>query len=147
MSRENVELVRGLQPSPDVDLTELFYRGDDDGARAAQEAIAPLFADDFVCVFHGVSQVERRGIEGLRAAWLDWLAPWESYHAHIEELIDADDKVIVLSRDLGRRPDLDQPVELVGTAVYTLRDGKLTRIEYFTRRDEAFEVAGLPRPG
>ena len=48
MSQENVEIVRGLQPGPDVDLTELFVVGrDDDEVEAAVAAAAPAFTDDF----------------------------------------------------------------------------------------------------
>jgi hypothetical protein len=45
MSRENVELVLGFQPDPDMDLVERFS---DDGAWAAfSAALSPAFAPDF----------------------------------------------------------------------------------------------------
>src|SRR5437763_10830136 len=95
----NVELIRALQPAPDVDLTEFFHRGHDDGAAAQAEALAPVFTDDFVCIFHAISEDPRPGVEGLRDSWLDWLAPWQAYRAEIEDVIEVGDHVLVLSRD------------------------------------------------
>jgi ketosteroid isomerase-like protein len=143
MSAENVEIVRQLVPGPDVDLVEFFS---DDSAEAAFAAAAPAFADDFVCIIHVLSQETRHGVRGLREAWVDWLAPWESYRTEIEELRDAGDRVLVLVRDFGRRPDMDAEVELVGSAVWTVREGKIVRAEFFAERADsirAFEAAGL----
>jgi ketosteroid isomerase-like protein len=147
MSQENVELVRRLQPGPDVDLTELFEvaRGDAD-VEGALRASAPAFTDDFVCIFHALSEEPRFGIHGLRRSWLDWLAPWESYRTEIKELVDAGDRVVVLSRDFGRRPGMNLEVHFDGCAVWTVRDEKVARAEFFpTDRTAAFEAAGLSR--
>jgi ketosteroid isomerase-like protein len=144
MPSPNVALVGALQPTPDVDLTVLFARDDEESAREQAEALAPLFTDDFVCVFHGVSGDLRPGIDGLRSAWLDWLAPWQSYRAEIDELIEVGDRVLVLTRDYGRRPGDDHEVELFGSAVYTVRAGQIARAEYFTKRVDAFADVGLP---
>jgi len=145
MSQENVEIVRGLQPGPDVDLTELFEVGRDDAeVEVAVAAAAPAFTDDFVCIFHALSEEPRFGIDGLRRSWLDWLAPWESYRTEIKELVDAGDRVVVVSRDFGRRPGMDLEVHFDGCAVWTVRDAKIARAEFFpTDRAAAFEVAGL----
>jgi ketosteroid isomerase-like protein len=145
MSQENVEIVRALQPGADVDLTELFVVGNDDAAvEAAIAAAAPAFADDFVCVFHALSDEPRLGINGLRQSWLDWLAPWESYRTEIKELVDAGDRVVVVSRDFGRRHGMDREVHFDGCAVWTVRDAKIARAEFFpTDRAAAFEAAGL----
>ncbi len=147
MSQENVEIVRRLQPGPDIDLTELFevVRGDAD-VEGALGAAAPAFADDFVCVFHALSEEPRFGVHGLRRSWLDWLAPWESYRTEIKELVDAGDRIVVLSRDFGRRPGMDLEVHFDGCAVWTVRDEKIARAEFFpTDRAAAFEAAGLSR--
>jgi hypothetical protein len=69
MSQENMELVRGLLPSPDTDLVALF--GDEAIATAQAEAVAPLFHEDFEAVVQDWApgqQVRYAGLEGLRAA-------------------------------------------------------------------------------
>jgi len=145
MSQENVEIVRQLQPGPQVDFMELFTRdGTDAEVEATVEAVAPAFTDDFVCIFHALSGEPRPGVRGVREGWLDWLAPWASYRAEIEKLIDAGDQVVVLVRDFGRRPGMEMEVELHGTAVWTVREGKIARAEFFaTDREAAFAAAGL----
>ena len=64
MSKENVELVRGLQPSPDVDLVQMFGNN----GKGMLDALKPFFHDDVVIggdVFG--SAPEREGLEGLKA--------------------------------------------------------------------------------
>jgi hypothetical protein len=83
MSQENVELVRGLQPGPEVDIAELAR--DDKAAEAVRAGLSAVFHDDFECirVRPGVRRTYR-GFDGLRASWLDWLKPWDSYYTVIE---------------------------------------------------------------
>ncbi len=56
MSRENVELVRSLQPAPDVDLVALFR--DEAAASGVLDALEPLLHEDFVASGEGI-QSER----------------------------------------------------------------------------------------
>jgi ketosteroid isomerase-like protein len=98
VSRENVELIRGLQPAPDVDLAELFR--DDAAAAALLAAIAPLFRADF-------------------------------------------EKTVVLVRDYGLRKGSDAEVAVRAAAVWTVREGKVARAEFYADRAEALEAVGL----
>jgi ketosteroid isomerase-like protein len=143
MSEENVELVRGLQPAADVDLTELFNREDEAAAETFSNELAPLFTDDFVAIFHAMSSEPRAGLLGLRELWLDWLEPWESYRVEFERISDAGERVLLFSRDFGRRPGTAGEVELKASAVWTVRDGKVSRAEFFTERADALRAAGL----
>jgi ketosteroid isomerase-like protein len=144
MSQENVELVRGLQPSPDTDLVALFR--DDGSAAALIETLAPFFHQDAEIVVPSfvAGQGERLvGLEGLRAGWLDWLEPWESYRVEVEDVIDVGDEAVVLVRDYGRRAGTTAEVSVAGGAVWTVRDGKVARVAFYLNRSEALEAAGL----
>ena len=145
MSAEDVELVRSLQPPPDVDLArDLFLRdADPETVAAAQAALEPFLTEDFECVFHRASDAPRPGVAGLRDAWLDWMEPWETYRAEIDELIDLDGRVLVITRDYARRSGMADEVELQGSAIYTVRDGKIARAEYFAHREDALAAAGV----
>lgn len=142
MSEEDVELVRGLLPPKGLDLAQVLR--DDAAAEAWQSATAPLFHRDFECELFGVEgPTTYTGLEGLRAAWLDWLEPWASYRTDLDELIDAGDRVVALVRDHGRREGMTAEVEIIGASIWIVRDGKVARIGFYPDRSQAFEAAGM----
>ena len=134
MSQENVELVRSLQPSRDTDLVAAFR--DDATAAAVMETLSPFFYEDVEIVPPPSSVagegVRFAGLEGLRAAWLDWLEPWESYRVEVEDVIDAGDDAVVLVRDFGRRAGMIVEVSVMGGAVWTVRDGRVARVAFYS---------------
>jgi ketosteroid isomerase-like protein len=142
MSAENLELVRQLIPGPEVDIAVLAR--DDQAASAAAEALAAYYHPDLESVTHGPDgEVTYKGLDGLRETWLDWLSPWESYRIEAEELVDLGDRVVVLVRDRGHRKGLEHEVELIGASIWTVREGKIARVEFYANRAEALTAAGL----
>jgi ketosteroid isomerase-like protein len=144
MSQENVEIVKALIPPAGADYKDVF--GDDAVWVAAKALFEPHFASDFEGAFiaWGQPQTEFRGLEGLREAFLDWLAPWTTYYDEIEEVFAAgDDRVVVLGREHGYRLDTGAEVTAESAGVYFLRDRKITRVEYYANRAEALEAVGL----
>jgi ketosteroid isomerase-like protein len=143
VSQENVEIVRRLQPAPGVDIAQLV-RDDDINARWV-EAVTTVFHPDFECVMMSATEGPTTyvGLDGLRDAWLDWTAPWAAYRTEIERLIDAGDRVVVLVRDFGRREEGAYEVAFIGAAVWTVRRGKVVRVEFIPDRARALEAAGL----
>ena len=142
MSRENVELVTGLQPPPDADLAWLVR--DDAAIARLQEAVASLFHPDFeATAATGIGKASYPGLEGIRELWLDWLEPWETYRTEIEDAIDLGDDVLLLLSDYGRRAGTDNEVRLFGAAIWTVTDGKIARAAFYSDRDAALEAAGL----
>jgi ketosteroid isomerase-like protein len=141
MSQENVDLVLSLQVW-DIDLVPFFR--DDERIAEAMNAVTHLYHPD-------VEAVHRRlggdriyfGLEGMWASWLDWLSPWESYRAHLEDAIDCGDKVLLIVRDSGRREGSTAWVDSHNAAIWTVRDGKLVRAEFYADRDWARKDAGL----
>jgi ketosteroid isomerase-like protein len=142
MSRHNVDVVRQLLPAPDSDIARLFR--DETEAVASTKELGPLFHADFQAVAHhpGTTQTYR-GLGGLRELWLDWLGPWVSYRATVEEIIDVEDQVVVLARDRGRRSDSDVEVQMLGANVWTFRDGKIARADFYPVREEGLKAVGL----
>jgi len=144
MSQEKVELVRSLLPGRDVDLVTLF--NDDSAGGELMQTIAPLLDPDFVSVAHfpGAEPVASHGLRGLRAGWPDWLAPWASYRTETEEVLDLGDRVVSVLCDYARREPDAPEVALKSAAVWTVRDGRIVRAEFYTGgRDEALKAAGL----
>ena len=90
MSQKDVEIVRRLLgPFEQGDLVPLFR--DEAISASITAASAPFLTPDFECVFirDDVGRAAYPGTEGLRAGFLDWLAPWDSYRGVVEDLIDA----------------------------------------------------------
>jgi hypothetical protein len=139
VSRQNVELIRAFIPAPDLDVASLFR--DESRFAAAREALSPLFDPEFESVAVWQGGTTYSGVEGFRQMWLDWLQPWATYHVHVDEVIDAGDRVVVLVRDRARRHDVDAEVELISGSVWEVRNDRLARVEFCGNRDEALEAA------
>jgi ketosteroid isomerase-like protein len=142
MSQENVELVLALQVGPDVDLVPLVR---DDAVFATwAEAVAQHFHPDFECA-HRLLGVERTytGLDGLSESWRDWVAPWATYRAVIEEAIDCGDQVLVIVSDFGRIDASAPEVKSNNAAIWTIRDGKVVRAEFYADRARARKAVGL----
>lgn len=142
MSRENVELVLRVQPRREVDLARLF-RDEHRWARFTGSAAA-IYHCDFQSAgtVLGV-EMTRTGLEGLREFWLDWLAPWATYRTEAQEAIDLGERVLVLSRSFGRLEGSAQEVKEAPAAVWSVREGKILRAEFYTSREIAREAVGL----
>jgi ketosteroid isomerase-like protein len=136
MSRENVEMVRRLYDavaSRDVATVLALY---DPEVEVAGGAGSP---DERLTGRPGVY----RGHEGLRRLFNEYYDAWETVEDDCEELIDAGEQVIsvVTSRARGRVSGLEFEWHPVG--VWTIREGKIVRSEWFQSREEALEAAGV----
>jgi ketosteroid isomerase-like protein len=145
VSPENVEVVRRLLgPFEQGDIVPLFR--DDTINASIRAASEPFFTPDFECVFvrKDVGRATYLGLDGLRAGFVDWLEPWESYHAGVEDVIDAGhDRVVVLTRDHARPAGSSAQTEFLGAPVWTVRESKVARIEFYWDRSEGLAAAGL----
>ena len=144
MSRENVEIVRKA-----LDTFNAFMRGevtDEDAAQLGQQLVDPQFE------FHWHS---RRGMfpdepQHLRG-FSEFLEFWRQFRTAFADLsIDplefieaSDNRVLIPCRQTGRGRESGVPVEAHFFQVWTIRDGKVRDAEFFLRRADAVEAAGL----
>jgi ketosteroid isomerase-like protein len=142
MSQANVELVLGLQPDPSVDLVELFCN--DDRWASFIETAAPFYQSEFetATTLVGIDR-SGTGMQGFRAFWLDWLAPWATYRTEPEKGIDLGERVLVLSHSFGRLDGSPQEVKEAPSAIWTVRDGKIAGVDLYLDRAEALKAVGL----
>jgi ketosteroid isomerase-like protein len=85
-----------------------------------------------------------RGHEGLRRWFREWSEGLDHIEYEAEELIAAgDDRVIseAYMRGRGRASGIEVGATIY--AVWTFREGKVVRVVWFSRREEALEAAGL----
>lgn len=144
VSDETLRLIRALHPGPGVDLVALFAT-DDPAART--EIFERYFDAGFECAlrFPGSEPTFYSGPDALRECWLEWLAPWASYRFEIEELIDLDERIVVLARDYGRREHNGPEIEQRDLGIWTLHNSRVLRAEFFTDRAEGLASVGLPQ--
>jgi ketosteroid isomerase-like protein len=143
VSQENVERVIGL-PFFAGDFDMAVMR-DADSLPKGVEALAPLFHEDFESVFPGLigGGETRTGVDGLVAAWSNWLAPWATYRVTLVEAIDCGDQVVVCYEVLARPKGSTGEVKLNGADVWTVRDGRIARWEAYGSRKQALKAVGL----
>ena len=142
MSQENVEMIVMLYPGPDVDVAELV-REDAQWAAWASNVI-PFLGSDFHCVQHEFGgEKTYDGPDAIRAFMLNWVAPWAAYRVEIEKAIDLGERVVLLNNDRGRRDGSTLEVRGRLTAIWTLREGKLTRLDAYANRQEGLAAVGL----
>lgn len=124
--------------------------GDDHQAADVAEAfvavLAPVAADDFVCVMDGGAlTTEYRGMDGLREGWTDFLGAFETISITPEEAHETPDgrAVAEFVRLRGRPLGADGEIEEEGGAVWRVRDGRLSAVEFHLDRAAALRSAGL----
>ena len=133
MDSENVALVRRVY--------EVFNRlGSDPSARAA---LMELFADDvdYVQVGGPPDAGSFGGRRSMEQVWGEWLSIWREHRSTIEEVRERGDRVLVLSHErLFPREGME--IENEGAAIFTIRGGKVVRLEGFTEQPAAIEAFG-----
>ena len=117
-------------------LYDLFNKLDTDpasraGSEAEQRALELFDPEvEFIQPDIQVDRVETRGRDELRQVWDEWLTVWESHRSRIEDVVEREDRVLVISRNHFRSPDGDE-LEQIGHDLYTFRDGLIVRFEPF----------------
>ena len=87
-------------------------------------------------------QGDYEGHQGV-TRWLeDWAAAWAEWSIAPEEFIDAGDSVVVLVRmeTTGRGSGIE--IQRDDALVYEIRDGIITRIDYYNDRKQALKAVG-----
>jgi ketosteroid isomerase-like protein len=87
------------------------------------------------------------GVLGFQAAQDTMRQYWETfdaYHVEIEEVIHADECLVVnVVRDGGRMRGADTEIRNRFFHVWSFRDGRITRLSVHTDRNRSLEAAGL----
>jgi ketosteroid isomerase-like protein len=143
MSEEDVELVRQA-----YDACNALLRGEiaeEDAEQVAQRFFDPQFEQDWPLGqewpdqaphFWGLPEL-MSFIEQLRSAWVDLaFEPLDFIEA-------PGDRVLTPIRQTGRGRESGIPIVIHFFQLYTIRDGRLSKAEFFRHRSDALEAAGL----
>ena len=72
-----------------------------------------------------------------------WFEAWESMQVEIKEIDESDDQILVTLHQRARGKGSEIELDIETYNVYSFEDGKVTRIELFINRGDAFEAAGM----
>jgi ketosteroid isomerase-like protein len=141
VSEENVELVRRL-------YAELASEGSrqEFEQRLSDDTLGRFLDPDieWLPVTESLLAVETyRCLDGVRRFWGEFLSAWESYRVDPLRFDDAGDQVAVVVHIVGRTHELE--VAETRSSLFTVRDGRVVRVQSFADPDAAREAAGLPK--
>jgi ketosteroid isomerase-like protein len=132
MSQENVEVVRRA-----VELIQPFdesFRGSRVGTNLLDPAIE----------VHDHDSPDLGVLKG-HAGFLRWIDDWDAMEWSLEpeEFIDAGERVVVLASLSARGKGSGVALVRRDGMVWTVRDGKAVRLDYFNNETAALEAAGV----
>ena len=128
MSEENVEIVRRA----------FAYEMHGVGDRAVADEI---FHPDVV--MNPMDEGPFRGRDAMRDDIERWASAFDELTVTVEEIIDAGDRVLLVAHHKGRGRRSGVEVGTRFYEVYTLHEGKISRVDEFNERAKALEAAGL----
>jgi ketosteroid isomerase-like protein len=88
-----------------------------------------------------------RGHAGALEAQRSWAEAWAFLDNVVEEVIEAGDHVVACSRAHAKGTGSAVEVEIPMFNVFTVRDGKIVRIQFFIAKEPALRAAGISDPG
>lgn len=87
--------------------------------------------------------IRARGVDGMAGVWREVLRSWDNFRTGpIEELIEAGDQIVVVSRLVARGRLSGVEVDARRAAVFTFEEGKVTRL-LLASPEEALEAVGM----
>src|SRR4029078_11778363 len=91
-------------------------------------------------VWNTIEELPTRGHDAVRASLTHLKADWDDYKVMPEEFEDLGDRVVATVRLRGRGRGSGVEIDARFYDVYTLRDGKIVRMDQFTDGSEALEA-------
>jgi ketosteroid isomerase-like protein len=129
VSQENVEIVRRM--------FDAYAQG---GFAAVAEFIHPDF--EMTLMAHHPLGGRTYSARNAGRAMLEFVDSFEGFRAEPVRFIDAGDRVVMAFRERGRARGSVELEQVFG-CLFTLRDGKIARMEWFDSPNEVLKAVGL----
>jgi len=84
------------------------------------------------------------GFDGITAWLTDFGESWDHYELEVEQILDSGDKAVALIRVSAVGAGSGVTVRRGDGIVWTFREGRVVRIDYFNDQRLARDAAGLP---
>ena len=133
MSEQNMELVRRA------------YAHTQATGQAYAEGFAPEFVWD-MSKYEGWPEQQRyEGVDGAQRFIDDWTGAWDDWEIEIEEIYDVGDEVVVVVHQRGRARTTGMALDMAFAQTWTIRDGRLTRMDMYSDPSDALKAVGQER--
>jgi ketosteroid isomerase-like protein len=130
-------------PEEDVELVRRAYAHTQATRQVYAEGFAPGFVWD-MSKYEGWPEQQRyEGVDGAQAFMDDWTGAWDDWEVEIQETYDVGDAVVVVAQQRGRARTTGMAVNMVFAQTWTIRDGRLTRMDMYSDPSEALKAVGL----
>jgi uncharacterized protein len=130
MSQENVELVRRVY--------EAHQRRHDEAVFSLYDPAIEIEDDPEV-----PSPTPYYGLRGVKEFFRDRMAVFPSQNVEVEEWIDAGEDVIAVLHVRARGSHSCVPLDFRQAHLWTVQNGKLTRLRIYQEKTRALEAVGL----
>jgi ketosteroid isomerase-like protein len=130
MSREDIEALRAEYAAM---------------SRQDWDAVLSVAGGDFELITPsgGLDTTVVRGVERARRAFADFFGPFEEVSVEPEAVFEGSGQIVVFFAQRARPSGTTALVERRAAHLWTMRDGKATKLQIFPERAEALRAAGL----
>ena len=90
--------------------------------------------------------LDYQGVEGFREAWTDWLSPYESFRIEMDEVIQLEDKLVFVVRQIATTLHSSVEVETPSAAIWWFEDGRVRQAAFYLDRQAGLKAAGIASP-
>jgi ketosteroid isomerase-like protein len=126
-----------------------LVRGGYERFNATRELQTDILAPDFVwdmSHFHGWPEDQiYEGAEAAREFLTAWRDAWDDWELKLESLQEAGDRVLAIMQQRGRAKTSGMSVDMRFAQIWTIRDGKETRMDMYSDVDEAIRALNSTR--
>jgi ketosteroid isomerase-like protein len=106
-----------------------------------------VISDDFVWdmsrAFGWPEDQTYHGIEGANAFLRQWVDAFDDWKFEIESIRGAGDRVVVIARQWGRAKASGAEVDMRYGQIFTIRDGRGSRMDMYTDPADALRAAEI----
>jgi len=145
VSAEAVRVVEEIQQALTAD--DVVEALNDDQNQRARDLFMRHAEPEFEVVMVGPeyssATAEYAGLDGFVNAWRDWTSAFDSFRIEVDEMVESDDNVVSLVRQIGIPRGAGAEIETPSAAVWMIRDGRLRRVEFHLGRSAALRAAGI----
>jgi uncharacterized protein len=130
-------------PEDNVDVVRAMYEAWNRADR--RDATLPFIADDFEWVNppYAVEPGTLHGVQGWLRALDNLYAAFEDFEHQPGEFVDLGERVLCFARFVVKASASEIAFERDEPHLWTLRGGKVVRLEWFHDRNEALAAAGM----